>query len=162
MKSLLLIPAVVLMLGCSGDKSIKVSSGQIGDSHSTEIILPNISGIDGVTLQNIVDKADQLDFIFSELPVSMNQDEKAAILQNLAAISKIAVKSIPSGCKPLARLVYNGGGEIIFESDLYLSESCQFVVFLKDEKRLFGNELVPQGIDFYNAILAQVQGAAGQ
>jgi len=115
------------------------------------------TGIDPNTMNMMLEKGDHIDYIFNSIPLSMNQDGRAAFYQEMRYVSNQAVAGIPENCKPMARKVYLGAGEIIMESDLYFTNDCAFQIFILDEKPLFGNTLSQEGITFYTNLMRSAQ-----
>ena len=119
--------------------------------------LQSKEGITAEIVTLIVDSCSHVDMLFNDYPVSMSQNEKNSIISDLTYISTDAITEIPGQCKPVGRKVYNGNGEVLIEADLYFSEGCYFMVFIKDEQALFGNKMNEQGIAFYERLLSQIQ-----
>ncbi len=119
--------------------------------------LQSKEGITAEIVSIIVDSCSHVDMFFNDYPVSMSQNEKNSIISDLTYISTDAIVEIPVQCKPVGRKVYNGNGEVLIEADLYFSEGCYFMVFIKDEQALFGNKMNQQGIIFYERLLTQIQ-----
>lgn len=119
--------------------------------------LKSVEGITAEIVTLIVDSCSHVDMLFNNYPVSMSQNEKNSIISDLTYISTDAITEIPGDCKPIGRKVYNGNGEVLIEADLYFSEGCYFMVFIKDEQALFGNKMNQQGIAFYERLLSQIQ-----
>lgn len=87
----------------------------------------------------------------------MSQSDKQSVLNDLGSISTEAMTEIPSECQPTARKVYWGPEGIIIEADLYITDGCAFVVFIKDERKLYANQLNEKGKVFYGQVLQQVE-----
>lgn len=146
----------LLTIGLSSCKGKKQTSNNPNQKIETPDGFSN-GGIDEATTQLLIDKADHIDIIFHKLPLSMNQDGKNAVFQELSYISKEPMTGIPVGCYPLARKIYLGDGEILLESDLYFTEECLFQIFIKDEQPLFGNRLSQQGVNFVANLMEQAK-----
>lgn len=99
-------------------------------------------------------EGDLIDYIFHNLPFSMNQTEQASIRTNLTYFSQEAQPNIPSTCKsPFGRQFYGVGGDIIFEADIYLDENCAFYVFFIDGKPKYANKMSEQGRAFFGTMI---------
>jgi len=101
------------------------------------------------------EEGQMIDYLFHELPFSMNQNEIASIRTNMTYISERALDKIPNNCKPIARQFYQVNGEIIFEGDVYFSEGCKFYVFHVDGKPKYGNYMSDSGIQFFTNMITQ-------
>ena len=147
------VASSILLFGCKSEDPTTTTAPtkpSVTRLASSEGITPEV-----VTL--IVDSSSHVDMVFNDYPISMSQNEKKSIINDLAYISTAPLTDIPEGCKPIGRKVYNGNGDILIEADLYCSEGCHFMVFIKNEQALFGNKLNAQGISFYERLLSQVQ-----
>ena len=151
---LLFLSTVAILAGCKKEASTNSTATSVPQTITTPQGF-GTSGIDQDNLKMLMNTADHIDYMFNDIPLSMNQDGQQAVLQDLSLISTDPIDGIPSGCTPLARKIYFSNGEIIMEGDLYFSQECIFQVFIKDEKPLFGNQLTTQGIAFYNNLMEQ-------
>lgn len=131
-------------------------------SANSNMVMLSGEGIPQEDVVKIATECTHIDFTFNELPISMNQSEKSAIIGDLSYISPETVAEISNDCKPLARKVYWGPKGVIIEADIYFSKDCLYFVFIRNEKRLFANKMNQNGITFYNGVLSQVQGGAPQ
>ncbi len=106
-------------------------------------------------LMNIWNNGEMVDYIFHEPSFSMNQNEQNSIRANLTYVQSQGVESIPSGCKPRARQFYQAGGDIVLEADIYLDKNCQFYIFFVDGKPSYGNQMTPEGAEFFGNMIKQ-------
>jgi hypothetical protein len=105
-------------------------------------------------VRTMVDKVDYIDYLWNDLPFSVSQEEKKAIVTNITFISAEPQTTIPAGCKSIGRKTFNIKGEILIEADVYFSKGCAFYVFIKDNKKVYANKMTPQGIEFYTKLIA--------
>lgn len=101
-------------------------------------------------------ECDNVDIIFYDSPVSMNQTDNAGIQSTLTFIARQSA-TLNSDCKPLGRITYLINGEIIAEGDFYCSEGCTYMIFMEDNKPKYANALSTNGIQFFRNILLQIQ-----
>ena len=145
--------ALILTYSCKSENADNKKFQQLSSLNQ----LQSKEGITAEIVSLIVDSCSHVDMIFNDYPVSMSQNEKNSIIGDLTYISTDAIVEIPVQCKPVGRKVYNGNGKVLIEADLYFSEGCYFMVFIKDEQALFGNKMNQQGIIFYERLLTQIQ-----
>lgn len=112
-------------------------------------------------VMNLWDKCTYIDYIFHSLPFSMSQDEQESIRANLNYIATIPQTNIPTDCKPIARQMFHIGGDIVLECDVYLSETCQFYVFVENEKPIYANKMTPDGLKFFSTMFSKVDQQKG-
>ncbi len=125
-------------------------------NRSTSKLL-STTGITKEDVNMIVDSCSHIDMLFNDFPVSMSQSDKNSIINDLTLISTDPLTDVPITCKPIGRKVYNGNGRVLLEADLYFSEGCLFLVFIRDEQALFGNLLNQKGVTFYNNLVSQIK-----
>lgn len=120
-----------------------------------------IPGVPQDLIEKLLDECTGIDYIFDNWPVSMSQDEDASIDQNIMFIDfKRLVGHIPPNCKKEGRKFMKMGAEEAYMVDFYFGENCNFYVFRdKQNKPLYANYMTNAGVNFYQNIFAQVQGA---
>lgn len=108
-------------------------------------------------MKKIATNCDYIDYIFYDLPISISQDEKSAIMSNINFISRETVDSYSSNCKSMGRKSFQSNGEIILEADIYLDRTngCYFYIFLIDGKPTYANKISKDGINFYFNVFGQ-------
>ncbi|MBR9920792.1 MAG: hypothetical protein GYB31_08130 [Bacteroidetes bacterium] len=106
-------------------------------------------------LEEVFANADYADFIFYQPSFSMSQDEKASIQQVLALIAAQPATLNPN-CKPRGRVFYQKQGVDILVADIYLGDGCNYFVFLENEKPVYANKMIPQGVQYFNNNIQQV------
>ncbi len=149
-KLVLIFLLFAFLISCKSDKlKHDVQYQQMPEGYSQE-------GMTQEDFQLVSTKGDHIDFIFSELPLSINLDGNSNILRDLSYLSTTAAPGIPLDCKPLARKIYLGNGEILSESDLYFGEGCYLQIFIKDRKPVYGNLLTAEGAQYYGSLLLQI------
>lgn len=105
---------------------------------------------------------DYTDYIFHELPFSMSQNEKPAILQNFSFIGAEAMPTIPPDCKPVARQMFHVKGEIVAEMDVYYTEFCKFYTWIEKEKPIYAVKMTEGGDLFYKQMIGRAVQAGQQ
>lgn len=103
-----------------------------------------------------------IDYIFHDLPFSMSQDETESIQANLNYIATEPQAYIPNNCKPMARQMFHVGGDIVLECDVYLSDNCQFYVFVENEKPKYANKMTPDALKFFGTMFSKVDQQKGK
>jgi hypothetical protein len=104
-------------------------------------------------LMELWNKCDLIDYIFHNLPFSMNQGEQASIRTNLTYISPDLQADIPSDCKSLGRQIFSIEGNIVLESDIYYTDKCAFFIYFVDGKALYANKMSEAGKQFYTTMI---------
>ncbi len=115
-----------------------------------------LQSIPKATIRGLWNTCTYIDYIFHDLPFSMSQDETESIQANLNYISGEAQAYIPNGCKAIARQMFHVGGDIVLEADVYLSDVCQFYVFVENEKPVYANKMSPSALQFFSTMFSRV------
>lgn len=121
----------------------------------TAPVTPGLPSITKEKMQDMFQNCTNVDFIFYDLPVSMSQDEKGAIANTLNFISTSPLpKATMDACKtPFGRVFFNSNGESMAEADFFYTSSCQFFIFYDGNKKVYGNLMTPQCVQFLGNIV---------
>lgn len=159
MKSILLIITLCFLISCKSDTSetqvvektvqAPVDLGQAFESIPQPMVM------------DLWNEGDLIDYIFHNLPFSMNQSEQASIRTNLTYFTPMPQKHITPGCKPMGRQFFSIAGEIVIEADIYFSESCAFYVFFVDGKATYANQMSDAGKQFFTTMIQKGLEARG-
>lgn len=157
-QTLLILLVATFLFSCKSDSTDSKSSQsadkvQVANGYE---ILPR------TVVERMWNEAEMLDYIFHELPFSMNQSEKPSIQANITYISSEPQPQIPAGCKPMARQFYQVKGEIELEADIYFGNGCHFYVFFVDGKAQYANKMSQAGIDFFTNMIGKAMNASKQ
>jgi hypothetical protein len=128
------------------------------DTAETGTVTPEIPlypALGNDALSRLYAETDNVDIIFYNLPISVNQDE-AANAKNTALYVSPASPNITQACQPIGRLTWIANGAILKEADIYCETGCQYFVFMENNKPIAANAMVQRGIDFFNNIISQV------
>jgi hypothetical protein len=106
-------------------------------------------------IAELYSRADKVDIIFYNLPISVNQEDPKSV-KNTALYVSPAAPNITADCKPLGRLSWMSEGVIIREADIYCEPGCEYLLFIEDNKPLAANAMVQAGVDFFKNIMSQV------
>ena len=81
-------------------------------------------------------------------------NNKGSIQQTLTHVSQ-TVPVLDSSCKSIGRVFYEINGETEIEAEIYFTDKCKYFVFMKDNKRIYANDLTPDGIAHFQNIFKQ-------
>lgn len=144
---------VTLLFSCKPDVTREVVTNKVVTPMPESF---RLDGMQGEEYRRIADSVDHIDYIFYDLPLSINQDGKPNVLRDLSYLSTTAVEGIPEGCKPMARKIYLGQGNIITEADLFFMDGCYLQIFYKEQEPIYGNLLTAQGAQYYGNMMIQI------
>lgn len=160
----LLITLSFALISCGGEASKKETSTANAKPSQSAPTAPKPGVKNQVALESIPrsvimdlwQNCTYIDYIFHDLPFSMSQDEKESIQANLNYIATEAQAYIPNNCKAMARQMFHVGGDIVLECDVYLSDNCQFYVFVENEKPKYANKMTPDALKFFGTMFSKV------
>lgn len=131
------------------DTKLDDSNNQNSTTIETKVIdLPSMAPKD---FNYLIKNCDYIDYIFYDLPISISQSEKNAIMTNVNFMSQETVGTVSIACKPMGRKFYHVNGEIVMEANVYLDpvNGCYFYEFLENEKPISANKISKDGVNFY-------------
>ena len=138
---------------CKSDKAVTASKA-VTNAVATVPMKAKLPILPKDLVMRVWNEVDLLDYIFHNLPFSMNQNEQASIRTNLTYFSEEPVDR-PVGCKPISRQFYQVSGDIFMEADVYFDDNCKFYVFIIDGKEKYANKMSPEGITFFTNMISQ-------
>ena len=115
-----------------------------------EVLYPSITLEE---MQNLWNSTTSIDYLFYELPISMNMTETPAIQSTLRQISDQPAK-INKACKAMGRVFFQDNGNSLAEADFYFTPKCTYFIFIEDQKPVKSNQMTAEGIQFFKNILA--------
>ena len=157
--------ASLILVGCGNNTAkdsaanTKTAATQTATSAPPSTGVKNQVALKSVPKRTIMDlwhDCTYIDYIFHDMPFSMSQDSKESIQANLNYISNEPQAFIPNNCKPIARQMFHVGGDIVLECDVYLSDVCQFYVFVENEKPVYANKMSPSALQFFSTMFTKV------
>ena len=142
----------LFFMACNGGETSAGQGSEVAGSASAktpeqkEGQLPRVPN---ELMQNLVDSADYVDYLFYELEFSMSMDNKQGVMYAISKIGENSPNLNPS-CKPIGRIFYQIKGRNAAEADLYFSQGCTYMVFMKDNVPVYANEMSDVGKTFLN------------
>jgi len=109
--------------------------------------------------EQLFKQTDYMDYVFYELPFSMNHSKDADIKNAIRYISTSPVTNRIPQCKSIGRIFYQAKGEIIGEAEFHFNSDvgCFYMVFMEEGKSKYANLLTDVGVGNYSNIFSQVQ-----
>jgi hypothetical protein len=101
-------------------------------------------------------ETEQVDIIFYDLPISVNQDDAASAKSTALYVSPTNPK-ITADCKPVARLSWIADGKILREADVYMDDGCEYLMFMENNEGVAVNAMSQSGVEFFKNIIRQVE-----
>ncbi len=147
----------ILLFSC--DKNVN-SSTEKSTAPPTKVTNSNIEKLPSVPLallQKLYDKCDYVDYLFYDSNFSMSMNNDGSIKQTLTHVSQ-GVPVLDKPCKPIGRVFYEINGETEIEAEIFFSNECQHFIFMKNNKRLYANNITPDGVAHFQNVFKQAGG----
>lgn len=157
---------VIAFLSCKNEKNstdtnnntpVKEETTQTSTSTAkkTAIFNPEYPGITVDEMKVLFSKCDAVDYVFDNLPFSINMTEKGAIQNNLAAIANEPCACDYKKSNHLGREHLMIQGDIVWIVDIYLDQNCGCYTFTKDNTVMYANAITAKGKSFYTNLINQ-------
>lgn len=139
--------SIILSVVCSACKERKSETDSIKNEGLVLPVLPS------EIKMKLLKECRFVDYIMHDLPISVSQSEREAIMANVLFIDDTAPSEIPASCKPIARKFYQYLDGSSLEADLYFSTDCIFYVFWEDGRPKYAANITDKGKNFYAQII---------
>ncbi|HKK89219.1 MAG TPA: hypothetical protein VJ917_10235 [Saprospiraceae bacterium] len=147
-RSALFLMAFGLILSCNSNESSSQSESKV---EPTEKVQPKGQTLPSLPLERMKrlwDETTQLDYIFLNLPISMNMDNQEAIRSSLSHFAPDGV-TLKTNCKQHeGTMLFAVEGEIIEECQFFYQDGCKYFVWLENGKKTYANAMTPSGLEF--------------
>lgn len=103
----------------------------------------------------LVNETEQIDFIFHELPISLNFYEKKSILQMLNFLDR-ATEIQHKNCKPQALVIFTSSTDAIAKAELFFEDNCTYFGFYNEDFKQY-QYIVPingKGLDYFSKVMS--------
>jgi len=146
---------LVLTIGCGADSSSEESIGKVDSSQLRMAESERTPALPQDYFSKLKTRADYVDYIFYDYPISFSQTEVPGIRQVVDFIDREST-TMPENCTPSAMVAFLSEGEILAEGDIYFLDGCSYFVFF-DENRTptYSHRLSQSGANYFNNVLKQ-------
>lgn len=142
--------ALLALAACGPEGAAPASDAPAGVAAAAAPPLPRAA------MRRLVDSVDHIDYLFYELEFSMSLDEARGVRYALAQVGEQTASLAPT-CRPIGRVIYQIGGRIAAEADLYFAPGCTGFAFVDDTgAAAHVNAMSEVGKDFLNNQFAQL------
>ncbi len=151
MKNLLLLFLFLSFSACQTPEQSapKVEAPVAAQADVNPISYPSITEEE---MGELIQRTSLVDYVFYDLPISMNLDNPGAINSALRQISNQPAQIFPQ-CKPMGRVIFQDNGDIFKEADFYFSKPCFGFIFIEDNKKVSSNMMTEEGAEFFKGLL---------
>jgi hypothetical protein len=154
----LLLCALLCMAACG--KKTATGDQQPDSAPDTTAALrnfidPSLAHLSTDDVNALVAKADKVDMIFYNHPISVTQEDAPSV-RNTVLFIMPTPPSVSAKCPALGRLAWMSEGVIVREADVFLGNGCNYLVFMEGNKAIAANALANEGVQFFTNIISQV------
>ncbi len=164
MKYSILFFIAILIVGCGQKSNSPSTTAPVTEKPSAPISEQSYESYPSISMeemQELATRTSNIDYMFYELPISMNLDNAPAINSALRQISDQPAK-IMKGCKPMGRVIFQDNGDIFKEADFYFAAPCFGFVFIEGSTKVNSNMMTEEGATFFGNLLKNAGQQAGQ
>lgn len=145
----------ILTIGCGSEKSSEQTDGEIDSSQLNMPETERTPALPQDYFSLLKTRADYVDYIFYDYPISFSQTEVQGIRQVVDFIDREST-TMPKNCPPSAMVAFLGEGEILAEGDMYFLEGCAYFVFYNEDRTpTYSHRLSQAGANYFNNVLNQ-------
>lgn len=138
-----LLLGITLILGCSNTEKTAQNDPPPVNYYPTI----SLQALDSMRLITTT-----IDFIFHNLPVSASITDSLAIRSIYSHYTVNDPQIVNHGCKSVGRASYVAKGNLLYFGDIFYSEKCSFVLFIRDDKPAFAVKLNQGGLNFLHQL----------
>jgi len=145
----------LVYIGCQNNETSSATPDATSATPTSQAPVMNAVSYPSITeeeMGELVQRTTLVDYVFYELPISMNLDNPGAINSALRQISNRPAQ-IYADCKPMGRVIFQDNGDIFKEADFYFTKPCFGFVFIKDNKKVSSNMMTEEGAKFFRGLL---------
>ena len=148
------IIAVIILCFTIGACKQTDNSNQSGQEVASSTT--TLDGLPTEILRNAVQNCNNIDIIFYNLPISVNQSDQNSVRGSLGFIGQKATQNV-GGCPSIGRIFYNSDSGTVAEADIHFSDNCYYFGFLENNQVKYANEITPEGINFFSQLINSAQ-----
>jgi len=113
-------------------------------------------------LINMYQNVDHIDYFFRNTNFSISQDEKTATQAFIATLSPGPASKVSDTCKSPLRMTFLAQGNIMVETEMYMTDDCLYVEYYIDGKKTYQSNYTEPGYNFLVNLIKQAAGAGGK
>lgn len=141
---LILCTFTLLLLSCKETKDSVASSVNSVNSGQSAALPP----VPEELIYELYEKVDHIDYYFRNTNFSVSQDEKQATQAFISTLSPGVAKIQNDTCKSPLRLTYLSEGNILLETEMYMTPNCQYVEYLINNQKTYRSSYSEDGYKF--------------
>lgn len=108
------------------------------------------------------EKVDHIDYFFRNTNFSISQDEKSATQAFISMLSPGKAVKTSDDCKSPLRMTFLSQGNILFETEMHMTENCQYVEYYINGVKKYQSSHSSEGYNFLLNLIKQGSNARQQ
>ncbi len=137
-----------IWMSCNSEPSKSETESEAETTEKVQAKGKTLPSLPTDRMKRLWDNAAQLDYIFLNLPVSMNMDNQEAIRSSMSHFSPDGVTLNPSCKQHDGNMLFAIDGEIVEECQFYYQDGCKYYVWLENGKKTYANGMNEAGREF--------------
>lgn len=97
---------------------------------------------------DMYEKIDHIDYYFRNTNFSVSQDSPEAVKSFISLLSPGLAKGVSDSCASPLRMTFLSQGNILFETEMYMTDNCMYVEYYIDNKKTYHSSHSEQGYNF--------------
>lgn len=156
-KIMFFLLSILLFVGCGGESNADNTEKSKDSSQNVKAKTP--PALSGEELSILTNSTKVMDYIFFDLPYSINIDQPSSIFTMMSYVT-VDTPVNYGGCgNPIATIMFNMQDGNQRRADLFFSNTCAYYVFYDESgsKVTHANEINDFGKEYYNKIVNSSQ-----
>ena len=104
---------------------------------------------------------DHIDYYFRNTNFSVSQSEEAAVKNTISLLSAGKANNPQETCVSPLRMTYLSQGNIVFETEMYMTEGCMYVEYYINNVKTYQSSHSEEGYNFLVNIIKQATASRG-
>ncbi len=129
------------------------------EKSSTPVVQEKLPPVPEQFIIDMYEKIDHIDYYFRNTAFSVSQDQKESVQQFISLLSSGEARMVSETCPSPLRMTFLSLGEIIFETEMYMSENCMYVEYYIDNKKTYQSAHSQEGYNFLMNIIKSAENA---
>ena len=158
LKKIFILILTVSLFSCKQNTEKKESSHHSVSAQTGNILPP----VPEKFIYKLYEEVDHIDYYFRNTNFSVSQDEKTATQAYITTLSASPPAMVNDSCRSPLRMTFLSNGNILAETEMYMSEDCQYIEYIIDGKKTYHANYSEQGYKFLINLFQQAQNVPRQ
>lgn len=143
------------LIACKGSENKSNDSNNGVNTAKSEKLPP----VPEKFIYKLFQEVDHIDYFFRYTNFSVSQDEKEATQAFIGTLSPGEAGTVSDTCVSPLRLTFLSEGNILAETEMYMTQDCRYVEYYIDGKKMYHSSYSEPGYNFLLSIYRQAENA---